>query len=81
MAKAAPTGTQTSRKAGVTSTAKKNDSTRHGFGTEPPARKVAGADGEEGTRAKQRPGTATRKPGAGAALAKMKTSPRRASRG
>ena len=81
MAKAAPTGTQTSRKAGTTSTAKKNDSTRHGFGTEPPSRKVAGASGAQGTRPKQQPGTATRKPGAGAALAKMKTSPRRAGRG
>ena len=38
---------QTSRKAGVTSTAKKQDSTRHGFATEPAARKVAGAHGQE----------------------------------
>jgi hypothetical protein len=78
MAKAAPAGTQTSRKAGVTSTAKKNDSTRHGFGTEPPSRKVAGASGAEGRHPERKPGTATRKPGAAAALRKMKTSPRRA---
>ena len=79
MAKAAPRGTQTSRKAGVTSTAKKMDSTRHGFATEPPSRKVAGASGAEGGRARTQPGTATRKPGAAEALRKMKTTARRAS--
>jgi len=45
MAKA--TNRQTSNKAGMTSLAKKQDSTRHGFRTEPPARKVAGANGQE----------------------------------
>lgn len=77
MAKAAPTGTQTSRKAGVTSTAKKMDSTRHGFGTEPPSRKVAGASRAEGQHSDREPGTATRKPGAATALGKMKTTSRR----
>ena len=38
---------QTSNKAGVKSLAKKQDSTRHGFNVEPPARKVAGAFGKE----------------------------------
>jgi hypothetical protein len=67
------TNRQTSNKAGVTSLAKKQDSTRHGFGTEPPARKVAGASGREdrvrgaaGERAEAARG------GKGAALRKMK---------
>jgi hypothetical protein len=64
---------QTSNKAGVTSLAKKQDSTRYGFGTEPPARKVAGASGKEGRirgSAGER-GEAARG-GKGAALRKMK---------
>ena len=81
MAKAAPRGTQTSRKAGVTSTAKKMDSTRHGFSTEPPSRKVAGASGAEGRRVMGERATATRKAGAASALERMKTTPRRSSGG
>ncbi len=76
MAKAAG-GRQTSRKAGVTSTAKKMDSTRHGFSTEPPARQAAGAFGEEGRGSRRKPGTTTSKPGAAAALRSMKTTSRR----
>jgi hypothetical protein len=64
---------QTSRKAGVTSSAKKQDSTRHGFATEPPARHVPGASGKEdrirgaaGNRAEEARG------GKAAALRKMK---------
>lgn len=78
MAKTAAGERQTSRKAGVTSTAKKNDSTRHGFGTEPPSRKAAGAFGAEGGGRKRQPGTATSTAGAAASLRKMKTSSRRA---
>jgi hypothetical protein len=81
MAKSAAAGRQTSRKAGVTSTAKKMDSTRHGFSTEPPARKVAGAHGAEGRGSRRKPGTATSKAGAAAALRGMKTSARRAGKG
>jgi hypothetical protein len=81
MAKAAPRATQTSGKSGVRSTAKKMDSSRHGFGTEPAARKVAGASGKEGRRARTQPGTAATKPGAAAALRKMKTTSRRAGGG
>jgi hypothetical protein len=74
MAKAAATAArQTSRKAGVRSTAKKADSTRHGFGTQPPARKVAGAFGEEGRGSRRQPGTTTSRKGAAAALGSMKT--------
>lgn len=78
MARAAAGGRQTSRKAGVTSTAKKMDSTRHGFRTEPPSRKAAGAFGEEGRGSRRKPGTATSGTGAAAALGSMKTSSRRA---
>ena len=82
MAKAAtPAGTQTSRKAGVRSTAKKMDSTRHGFGTEPAARKADGAFGKEGRGATRQPGAASAKPGRAAALREMKTAgPRRTGR-
>jgi len=38
---------QTSRKAGLASTAKKEASTRHGFDTDPASRHVAGASGKE----------------------------------
>jgi hypothetical protein len=72
---------QTSRKAGVRSTAKKLDSTRHGFGQEPAARKVAGAFGQEGAGSRREPGTATSRAGAAAALRGMKTTPRRAGKG
>jgi hypothetical protein len=81
MAKAAPRANiQTSRKAGVTSTAKKMDSTRHGFRTEPPSRKKAGAFGEEGRGARRQPQTEATKPGKAAALRGMKTTSRRAGR-
>jgi hypothetical protein len=70
-------GRQTSRKAGVTSTAKKMDSTRHGFSTEPPARKIAGAFAREGIGAGRRGGASTNKAGKQAALASMKTTSRR----
>ena len=69
---------QTSRKAGVTSTAQKLDRARHGFATEPAARKVAGAFAKEGTGSRRQPGTATTRPGAAAALRGMKTTSRRA---
>ena len=65
---------QTSRKAGVRSTAKKMDSTRHGFKQEPPARKIAGAFGAEGRGSQREPGTMTSKKGAAVALGRMKTS-------
>ena len=77
MAKAAG-GRQTSRKAGLTSTAKKLDNTRHGFTTPPWERKVTGADGEEPRGLTREPGTATRKKGMAAALGRMKTTSRRA---
>lgn len=65
---------QTSNKAGVTSTAKKMDSTRHGFRTAPAARKTEGAFGLEG-RGERRPGGAsTAKAGKAAALRGMKKS-------
>ena len=81
MAKAAPRGTQTSRKAGVTSTAKKMDSTRHGFSPEPAAKKVAGAFGQEGRGSRRKPGTTTTSEGAAAGLRSMKTTVRRAGKG
>jgi hypothetical protein len=72
---------QTSGKAGVRSTAKKMDSSRHGFGTEPAARKVTGAFGQEGTGSRRKPGTATSRAGAAAALRGMQTTSRRTGRG
>jgi hypothetical protein len=65
---------QTSRKAGVTSTAKKQDSTRHGFQTEPASRKVAGASGSEGRGQRRHGGAATGKAGKSAALRGIKSS-------
>jgi hypothetical protein len=65
---------QTSNKAGVTSLAKKRDSTRHGFRTEPPARKVAGASGLEGRGQRRHGGASTPKRGKAAALRAVKTS-------
>jgi len=79
MAKAAG-GRQTSRKSGVTSTAKKMDSTRHGFATVPAARKAAGAYGTEGRGSRRQPGTTTSKKGMAAALGAMKTTARRITR-
>ncbi|MGH9310236.1 MAG: hypothetical protein ACRD1U_12730 [Vicinamibacterales bacterium] len=64
---------QTSRKAGVTSTAKKMDSTRYGFSSQPPARKVTGAFGQEGRGSARKPGTATSRKGMAAALDTMKS--------
>ena len=66
-------GTQTSTKAGVRSLAKKMDTSRHGFGTQPASRKVAGASGQEGTRkSTAKAGTASKR-GKGDAIAKMKS--------
>ena len=66
--------THSSGKAGLKSLGKKMDSSRHGFEPSPTTRKKAGAYGQEGGRkAKPRkPGTASRKPGKGGAIAKMK---------
>jgi hypothetical protein len=71
MAKTAP-NRQTSNKAGVTSLAKKMDSTRHGFATEPPSRKVAGASGKEGVRATEPKRATAPSGGKAAAVEKMK---------
>jgi hypothetical protein len=70
-------GRQTSRKAGVTSTAKKEDSTRHGFSTEPPARKVSGAYAHEGRGAERQSGASTPKRGKLKALESMRGSARK----
>jgi hypothetical protein len=72
MAKTTATARQTSRKAGVTSTAKKMDSTPHGFAQEPPARKVTGAFGQEARGSARKPGTATSRKGMASALDRMK---------
>jgi hypothetical protein len=64
---------QTSNKAGVTSLAKKQDSTRHGFATQPAARKVAGASGLEGRGQHRQSSASTRKRGKAAALRGLKT--------
>jgi hypothetical protein len=74
---AGTSGRQTSRKAGVTSTAKKTDSTRHGFGSEPAARKVTGAFGREGRGAARQAGASTAKRGKLTALGSMKGATRR----
>ena len=65
---------QTSNKAGVTSTAKKMDSTRHGFRTAPAARKAEGAFGLEGRGERRHGGASTAKAGKSAALQGMKKS-------
>lgn len=80
MAKVVTGGRQTSRKAGVRSTAKKLDSTRHGIASEPAARKVTGASGREGRGSRRQAGTATSSRGAAAALGSMKTTARTAGR-
>ena len=73
MAKATTSARQTSGKTGVASTSKKMDRSRHGFGTQPAARPVAGASGKEGRGSTRQPGTATSKPGAATALRSMPT--------
>jgi len=55
-------------KAGVKSLSKKLDSSRHGFDPEPAANPVAGAHGKEPSGRRSVPGTATARPGKGAAL-------------
>jgi hypothetical protein len=67
----AKTNRQTSNKAGVRSLAKKQDSTRHGFDVEPPARKVAGAFGKE-DRVRGGRTSESGSRGKGAAIRKMK---------
>jgi hypothetical protein len=62
MAKELPT------KAGVKSSAKKLDTSRHGFDPHPAAGPVPGADGQEPRRRRQVPGTTTAKAGKAAAL-------------
>jgi hypothetical protein len=64
----------------VTSTAKKMDSTRHGFAPEPPARPVAGAFAREGRNLHREPGTETTKTGRAAALRAMAEKPKPRSR-
>lgn len=60
---------QTSRKSGVTSTAKKMDSSRHGFAPHPASQKTAGAFGKEAVRGKEMPGSG---PGKKSALDRQK---------
>ena len=59
---------QLSRKAGVKSTAKKMENSRHGFASHPATHAVAGATGQQPRRRKQEPGTTTARAGKGAAL-------------
>ena len=61
---------QTSRKSGVTSTAKKMDSSRHGFASHPASHKKAGAFGKEAVRGKEVSGP---RPGKRSALDRVKT--------
>jgi hypothetical protein len=63
---------QTSNKAGVTSRAKKMDSARYGFGTQPAARKAEGAFGLEGRGERRHSGASTTKAGKAAALRGLK---------
>ena len=65
-------GRQTSNKAGVTSAAKKMDSARHGFGSQPASRKVDGAFGLEGRGERRRSGASTVRAGKQAALRGLK---------
>jgi len=61
--------TQTSNKAGVKSSSKKHDSSRYGTAPYPNTHPVGGAFGEEGPSGKRRvPGTASFRPGKGAAI-------------
>ena len=73
MAKSTP-NRQTSNKAGVTSTAKKVDNSRHGFDTHPASRKTAGAFGmEKGDRpVRRKAGTAATREGKATALRRVK---------
>ena len=68
---------QSSNKAGVRSLGKKMDNSRHGFETQPAARKPAGAFGQERGESRRavrqsQPGTATPKGGKAAALRRVK---------
>jgi hypothetical protein len=65
-------GRQTSTKSGVTSTAKKMDSARHGFKSQPASRKAEGAFGLEGKGELRQSGASTAKPGKQAALRGLK---------
>lgn len=63
---------QTSRKAGVRSSAEKDESSRHGFDTHPASRRKGGAFGEEAGRKAEPPVPGTASPrGKGAAIDKM----------
>jgi hypothetical protein len=66
---------QTSNKSGVASTSEKMDNSRHGFGTHPASRKVAGASGKEGAAApmKRQAGTASTRAGKASALRRVKS--------
>ena len=64
---------QTSTKAGVRSTARKQDNSRHGFQTHPASRKVAGASGLEGRGQRRQGAAATARAGKSAALRGMKS--------
>ena len=61
---------QTSRKSGVTSTAKKMDSSRHGFAPHPASHKTAGAFGKEAVRGKETSGP---RPGKRSALDRVRS--------
>ncbi len=63
------TARQTSRKSGVTSTAKKMDNSRHGFAPHPASHKIAGAFGKEAMRGKETSGP---RPGKRSALDRVK---------
>jgi hypothetical protein len=68
-------GRQTSNKSGVASTSEKMDNSRHGFKTQPAARKVAGAFAEEKGSApmKRKSGTASTRAGKASALRQVKS--------
>lgn len=73
MAKSTP-NRQTSNKAGVASTAKKLENSRHGFDTHPASRKIAGAFGEEKGEnpVKRKAGTVATREGKASALRRVK---------
>jgi hypothetical protein len=73
MAKSTP-NRQTSGKAGVRSTAKKLDSSRHGFDTHPASRKIGGAYGQEkgNNPVRRKAGTAATREGKASALRRVK---------
>lgn len=63
---------QTSNKAGVQSSAKKDDSSKHGYDTHPASRQKGGAFGEEDGRKDEPPVPGTASPGGkGAAIDNM----------